>query len=112
MNVHINKGNNNHNCKRKVTLEVHLGFSKKEIGDARTVKILTLNGELFVINVNTPKEMNRILIIEEVVLITESLEEVVIDTIKMFQVHIKEDIMAIIGMKVVVIITEIVIQVQ
>ena len=105
MNIHIN--NNNH--KRKVTLEDHLGFSKKEIGDVRTAKILTLNGGLFVINVNTPKEMNRILIIEEVVLITESLEEVVIDTIKMFQVHIKEDIMAIIGMKVVVIITEIVI---
>lgn len=111
MNVHTNKGNNR---RRKASLEVHLGFSKKEIGDVRIVRTLTLNGELFVISVSTPRKRIRILIIQEVVPITVSLEEVVTDMFKIFQLHIKEDILVTIGVKVVIImeVQAIVMQVQ
>ena len=96
MNVSISKAVYN----VKAILEVHLGFSKKETGNAITVRTSTSNGELCVTNVSIPNEKIKARTtdeVKEVVLIMASQEEVV-DIVNLSRIQVKEDTLGITGM--------------
>ena len=97
MNVSISKAVYN----VKAILEVHLGFSKKETGNAITVRTSTSNGERCVISVSIPKEKTKartIDAVKEAVLTMASQEAVVVGIVSLCRIQVKVDMLGIIGM--------------
>ena len=102
----IEKENMNDNISKAVynvraTLVVHLGCSRKETGNAITVRTSTSNGERCVISVSIPKEKTKartIDAVKEAVLTMASQEAVVVGIVSLCRIQVKVDMLGIIGM--------------
>lgn len=102
----IEKENMNDNISKAVynvraTLVVHLGCSRKETGNAITVRTSTSNGERCVISASIPKEKTKartIDAVKEAVLTMASQEAVVVGIVSLCRIQVKVDMLGIIGM--------------